>query len=117
MISSILSILRSKRLPLHDEKTLQEAIYKELLSNFPEFIINREYRFDDRNVIDFLINEECGIEVKIKASKRAIYKQVERYCQFEKIKSLFLITNTSMGFPEQINGKNCYILNLGKAWL
>lgn len=117
MISSILTILGSKRFPLHDEKALQASIYDIFLSNLPTSTVDREFILDAKNTIDFLINGKYGVEVKIKASKRAIYKQCERYCQFDSIESLILVTNTSMGFPEQINGKDCYILNLGKAWL
>jgi hypothetical protein len=60
-----------------------------------------------------------GIEVKLGATqKRAIYRQCVRYCSFPQvIDELIMITNTSMGFPPEINGKSCYVLNLGKAWL
>lgn len=117
MIDSILSILNNKRFPLHNEKSLQAAIEMELLRNLPDWMVTREYMLDKNNTIDFLIHGDYGIEVKIKASKMAIYRQCERYCQFDKINSLFLVTNTSMGFPKEINGKDCYIINLGKAWL
>lgn len=117
MIPSLLSILSSKRFPLNDEKATQAEIEQVLLKNFPAWMVDREYVLDNKNTIDFLINQKYGIEVKIKAGKRAIYKQCERYCQFETIHSLILVTNTSMGFPQQINGKSCYVINLGKAWL
>lgn len=117
MIEKIISILKGKRFLLHDEKSLQLDIYNVLVEGLSEPIVRKEYILDSRNTIDFLINGEYGIEVKIKAKKRAIYKQCERYCSFDKIKKLLLVTNTSMGFPKQINGKDCYVLNLGKAWL
>ncbi len=117
MIATILSILRSKRFSLHDEKALQLEIYNYLIVSYPMHIVEKEFVLDENNTIDFLINGKYGIEVKIKAPKRAIYQQCARYCSFDRIKELGLITNTSMGFPKEINGKDCYILNLGKAWL
>jgi len=53
----------------------------------------------------------------LSAPVKRIYKQCERYCEFPEVKALLLITNKATGFPETINNKNCYILNLAKAWL
>lgn len=117
MINEILHHLQNKRFNLHDEKILQEEIYKALVKALGDVRVEKEFEFDKNNIIDFRIDCSMGIEVKIKASKRAIYKQCERYCQFDTINSILLITNSSMGFPEQINGKDCYVLNLSKAWL
>lgn len=113
-IQSILFHLRRKRFELQNEKSLQLQMFDFLKPIFPE--IQREFILDKKNTIDFLLFG-IGMEVKIKGSKMSIYKQCERYCKFEEIKSLILITNRSMGFPESINGKDCYVLNLGRAWL
>lgn len=110
----IIKLLSPVRLPVQDEKETQSAIENVLLSNSVNF--EREYKLDGKNIPDFFI-DGIAIEVKIKGSARPIYKQCERYCQFENVKELLLITNRSMGFPKEINGKPCYILNIGKAWL
>jgi len=116
-IDDIASLLKRKRFLLHDEKVLQRDIYTALLEIMDPGFVIKELQLDPDNIIDFFVYDGIGIELKIKGSKRQIYKQCERYCRFDEIKSLILITNLSMGFPEQINGKDCYVLKLGSAWL
>lgn len=116
-VGDVFKVLRQRRFNLHDEKMLQAEINADLLSALGGSAVHREFILDHKNTIDFLIGGDCGIEVKIGGAKRTIYKQCERYCSFNRVKSLILVTNRSMGFPEQINGKDCYVLNLGKAWL
>ena len=77
----------------------------------------REVRLSDEDIIDFVVDETIGIEVKIKGSKMAIYRQMERYAQHASLSALILITNVPTGFPEEINGKPVYVVNLAKAWL
>lgn len=110
----ILLHLKRHRFSLQNEKCLQAEMYEFLLPIFPGII--KEFVIDKKSEIDFLI-ENIGIEVKIKGGKVAIYKQCERYCMSDKITTLILVTNRSMGFPKEINGKDCYYLNLGEAWL
>lgn len=115
MIHQIIPLLKSKRFSLQNEKQLQQEIEELFHFGLPlEF--KREFHLDNNNIIDFLVCQ-LGIEVKINAQRRAIYKQCERYCEFDQIKQLLLITNRSMGFPEQINGKDCFLFNLSKSWL
>lgn len=111
---TIYKTLSSVRLPLENEKVLQEHIARVLSSSKINFL--REHRLDSRNIIDFLVSG-IGIEVKISGGKKSIYNQCVRYCDFESVKELILITNKSMGFPSEINNKPCFVLNLGKAWL
>ena len=81
-----------------------------------DLTVEREYRLDNKNIPDFFING-LAIEVKIKGSKTSIYKQCKRYCEFDEVKALLLVTNRTMGFPKDINGKDCYFHSLGKSWL
>lgn len=115
LVNIVYGALKGKKLFLNDEKVLQLEIYQ-LLAGPAGAQLEREKHLSEKNIIDFFI-DGLGIEVKIKGSRKQIYRQCERYCQFQEVKALILITNVSMGFPEQINGKDCYILNLGKAWL
>lgn len=115
--NQIMQVLCKKRFVISNEKTLQNDIHKVLLDEFPDAIIEKEVYLDDKNIIDFRIDGSLGIEVKIKGGKRALYNQCVRYCSFDEIQSLLLITSLSMGFPDEINGKYCYIQNLSKAWL
>lgn len=110
--------IKRHRFPLDDEKRLQRLLYEVLRIAFPKNQVIREYRLDKENHIDLYVFN-VGIEVKIKKgeSKRKILKQCTRYCEFDDIQSLILITGATMGFPEQIHGKNCYIVKLSEAWL
>lgn len=116
MLSDFYKKIICKRLPLHDEKELQEEIANTLRETL--CVYEKEYRLDNENIPDFFLSEEgVAIEIKIKGNVRKIYKQCERYCSFPEVQKLLLITNRSMGFPEQINGKDCYVINIGKAWM
>jgi hypothetical protein len=114
LASVVIHELSLCKFPLYNEKDLQEAIYKQLVAK--RFPAVREYPLDNNNIVDIFI-QGTAIEIKIHAPARAIYKQCARYCGFECVKCLILITNRAMGFPKEINGKPCYVLNLGKAWL
>lgn len=109
----VVKLLANKRLPLQDEKMLQRQLANIL---YPDF--EPEYFLDQKNIIDFLDHKShVGVEVKIKGSRRSIYTQCHRYCQFRAIQSFVLVTNRAMGLPPFINDKPCYVVNLGKAWL
>jgi hypothetical protein len=109
-IEDTISILSAKKLPLQNEKLLQIEIARILPSFIPEYPLNGS------GVIDFFLSG-VGIEVKITGNRKDIYRQCKRYCDSFEIKSLILVTNRAMGLPSQINGKPCYVVNLGKAWL
>lgn len=110
MIEDVVQKLRKYRFTLASEQALQQQIHQVL----PQF--QREHRFDKKNRIDFF-NTGIGIEVKIKGGRMAIYRQCERYCKFDSVTGLILITNVAMGFPKDINGKPCYVISLGERWL
>jgi len=114
MINTILKTLYSHRFPLVVEKETQAAIEEKFAENGVPY--SREHRLDEKNIPDFFV-DGIAIEVKIKGNAKQIYKQCERYCKFDEVKKLILVTNRSMGFPKEINGKDCYFINLGKAWL
>lgn len=107
--------LRRGRFNLSTEAELKEEMLPVLNVNVGVTFIP-EYVLDKNNRPDFFF-DGVAIEVKIKGSPVAILKQCERYCQFDEVKSLILYTNKSMGFPEQINGKDCYVVHAGKSWL
>lgn len=114
MINTLIKILSSQPLPLEKEKETQELI--EALFKKNAIAYNREHMLDTNNIPDFFI-DGIAIEVKIKGNAKQIYRQCVRYCNFKEVKSLILLTNRSMGWPQELNGKPCYIINLGKAWL
>lgn len=119
IVDTIFSALKGQRMNLTHEKTLQRQIENILRPIFKDDL-KRETQsaehFDKESIPDFFINGVC-IEVKIKGQKTAIYRQCVRYCEFPDVKSLILITGVRMGFPKQINNKDCYVFNITKAWL
>lgn len=114
-VTKIFQLLKGARFIMSNEKSVQQDIEKLFLSNQQAF--KREFIFDDENTIDFLMDDGIGIEVKIKGNKRAIYRQLERYAQMDKVTHLILVTSISTGLPAELNGKPVYIFNMSRAWL
>lgn len=93
---------------------MKDEIEKVLVDN--QIPYTREHRLDNKNILDFFVYG-IGIEVKIKGSAKITYQQCERYCQFDEVKKLLLITNKAHGMPLVIRNKQIYVLRLGNAWL
>lgn len=116
MLEEIIKVLKSYQLPLEDEKETQAAIGEAFQEN--QIPASPEFRLDNRSIIDFYCSEKrIGIEVKLKGSTTKIFSQCERYCQFDAIDCLILLTRKTMGMPEKINGKRVIVISLGEAWL
>lgn len=119
MIEQILSAIKGQRFDLQNEKELQKQIGESLSST--GLIYSREHQLSKKDIIDFFLPDEgkagIGLELKIKGTAKAIYKQLDRYCQHHEITHIILVTNRTMGLPKLINNKPAYIINLGKAWL
>lgn len=110
-----ISIITTRRFDLGDEKALQAeiaSVLTELSVNF-----HREVRLAPGDIVDFMLPGGTAVEVKITAPKRAIYRQCKRYCDHDAVRALVLVTATAIGFPEEINGKPCWVASLGRAWL
>ena len=114
MRQQIIDCLNGHRFPLHDEIELHKEMANALAAANISF--RREVKLGPYERIDFLCGN-IGIEVKIKGVAKRIYKQCEGYCQHDEIKEFILVTNRSMGFPESLNGKPCYVVRLGRSWL
>ena len=69
-------LLSKYRFTLSHEKALQAEISALLTDNKIEH--SREVKLSDRDCIDFLVGS-TGMEVKLKGSAMAIYKQCERF--------------------------------------
>lgn len=112
-MNEIIQLLSGIKFTLHSEKELQVEICNVLNATMQ---VTAEYPLDRKNIIDFYC-DGIGIEVKIKGGRKIIFKQCERYCAFDEIKALILVTNRAIGFPSSINNKPCAVVNLGLAWL
>ena len=115
MVERIIEILSNERLSLSSEKVLQEEI--EAVFKINGISYTREQKLTSKDIPDFMIENSLAVEVKIKGRAKEIYRQCERYCKIETVKSLLLITNKSIGFPKEIKGTPCYVYNIGVGWL
>lgn len=100
---------------LGSEKAVQEELSRVL--DAAGMRHKREVELSPGNVVDFMVEGGIAIEVKIKAPKRSIYRQCERYCEHPQVEALVLATATAMGFPQKIHGKPCWVASLGRGWL
>lgn len=105
---------KQKFLSLDNEKRLQSEILKSLQG--AGFDVEPEVSLNKTDRIDFMIGE-IGIEVKIKGSSVQVLKQVERYCESDRVKIIVLLTSRAHGFPSEINGKPVRLIRLCGAWL
>jgi len=110
--AAIVTVLRGHRFSLSNEKTTQAEIAAVLIAaGIPAA---REVRLGDAGIVDVM----CGriaIEVKLAGGKRAIHRQVVRYCEHPDVDALILATSVSVTLPGIT--KPTYVLSLGKAWL
>jgi len=110
----IVVVLRKQRFRLDNEKLLQSQV--EAVLEQASIPAQREARLGPGDIVDFLAGD-VAIECKIKGQRRAIYRQCERYCGFEAVGSLILLTNAAMGMPPELCGKPVYFVDLGRGWL
>lgn len=110
-LNEVISFLKKYQWEPKDEKYFQEQLF-ELGLNKMGF--SREYRLDNKNIPDFF-NRETGllIECKTKSNPFAVYRQLKRYSTFPEVKEILLITSTTMGLPDFIEGKpsHLFIIN------
>jgi hypothetical protein len=116
----VMGILRNARLPLEDEKQLQEEMWGLLRS-----IAGNDFRMLREQTIaggriDFVaehVSGLTGIEVKVKGGKREIFRQLCGYCEDGRLAELIVATSLPLALPRFINGKPVAIVDLGRAWL
>jgi hypothetical protein len=116
----IIDLLNRHRLPLSDEKVLQAEMA--IVFESAGLSFRREVGLNDKDIVDFMVDERAdlksiAIEVKIGGSRRAIYRQLERYAAHDAVGSILLATNVPMSLPAEIEGKPTSIAALGRGWL
>lgn len=113
----VLQALRRIRTPIISEEfEIHRLIKLELDKDSISFV--HEYRLAPRNRIDFLtIAAGIGIEVKKgKPNEVQVYKQLERYLQFEPVNGIILVIERYMDLPDEINGKPVRSIALRKLY-
>jgi hypothetical protein len=88
----VVQLLHAHRLPLSDEKALQVGMASVFTA--ADLAFEREVRLSDADIVDFMIGT-VAIEVKIGGSRRAIYRQLERYCLHDRVGGIILATNVA----------------------
>lgn len=107
-------ILRSVRMSVAVEVECQAEIAAALIAAGLPAV--REVVLDAKSRIDLMVGS-VGIEVKVKGDRRAIYRQLQRYCGFPEISELVLVTGIAMSLPSEINGRKVHVVSMGRAWL
>lgn len=102
------------RLPLESEKETQSRLAELFRAHGIPF--EREVRIEG-GVIDFLLGDGTGVEVKLTGAAKAIWRQLQAYSTEPRIERLVLLTAKPMTLPPEIGGKRARVVNLGRAWL
>lgn len=115
-VQDVISILKNLRIKgIYEEYEIQDEISKLLKDH--NIMFTKEYKLGPRNRIDFLLPDGIGIEVKKGKPNRArTVAQLERYTEFQQIKSIILVIERSMDIPKAINNKPCFSIGLNKQW-
>jgi len=113
-IEEIAVVMQQLRLPVHDEKSAQQ----QLADHFDAKGISyqREVRLSPRDIVDFVV-DGIAIELKVKGSRSAALRQVERYAKHSEVTGVVLLTNRSCLIPSVINGKPACAVSMAGAWL
>jgi len=114
--NAIAAIIRGVRIDLSDEKASQAQIADALTAAGVEF--EREVRLSPGDRPDFLIPATgLTIEVKLRAPKMEIWRQLQRYAKHDRVRAIILVSNTAMTLPESVEGVPLFFVSLGRAWL
>lgn len=88
-LDAVLAVLDGTRFMWSTEDDLQRGLDSALRgAGLP---VEREVRLAPRDRIDLLVGR-VGIEVKVKGDWRAVGRQVERYCQSDRLDVVVLVT-------------------------
>ncbi|KIC42212.1 hypothetical protein RA27_02110 [Ruegeria sp. ANG-R] len=107
--------LRRVRFPVSTEQKLQDALEQYLQDHAIPY--EREFHLGPGDRIDFLVDGDIGVEVKTRYPRRSTFRQLKRYCEARDLRSLILVTGTTMGLPESINDKPLFIVSVGRGAL
>jgi hypothetical protein len=109
------NLLGKRRFVIGGEYDVQDQVEAALETG--GVVFQREKILDRKNRIDFLCAHGTGIEIKIKGGKREIFRQLQRYAEFDSISALILVSSVALGLPPRINDKPVLLLSIGAAWL
>lgn len=79
----------------------------------------KEYQLGPGSRVDFLTDNGVAVEVKkSKPNRTRLVNQINRYAQFEEVKAVIIVVETSLRVPvtSTENGKPCAVVGLQKLW-
>lgn len=116
-VYDLVSLLKKHRFNYSNEKDLQEGIASLLIQNGIWF--TRETPLGEAGIIDFMLLEGIGIEVKIKGSPVEVARQLLRYAGHREITQLILVTGrTRLGkLPPKLFGKPITVVSMWESFL
>ena len=114
--STVCNELSNYRLSMDTEIHMQDDI--ESILNTSNISFEREYRLGSHGVIDFFVpSRGLGIEIKLKAVRADIVRQLDRYAESDQLNALLLVTMTSLALPKALREKPVYCYRAGLAQL
>ena len=112
---TIAALLRRNRFRLGHETLLQADV--EALFRREAIPYEREFVLGPADRVDFLVDGRIALELKIRAPKRAIFRQIERYAAHDVVGSVVIAAVSPLGVPPLANGKPVYVVPLGRSGL
>lgn len=103
------------RFAFEDEKTLQADIAIQLKALGVKAW--REVPIAGGGIIDFMLDDGTGIEVKIKGRQAEILRQLAHYAADPKITRLIVAASIPLRLPQTLAGKPVHHIDLARAWL
>ncbi len=117
-MATIARFCSGQRVEMRDEKVAQAQL--ESLLQTAGFEFKREHRLSANDIPDFLITQggfSIIVEMKTRAQRMKIYRQLERYAQHPTVDGIILLSGTAMVIPELIGDKPALYASMGRAWL
>lgn len=114
-MDQVIRLLSGKRLSLEDEKRTQSGIAVAFWAA-SGLDWAREVPVEG-GIIDFLVDGDTGVEVKLRARAADVRRQLQRYARDARLTGLVLVTARPVALPGSIGGKPVAVIDLGRAWL
>lgn len=117
LVAAIVRSINRHRYRFDTEKELQGALEAVLVDAGLTCV--RELALTPEDVIDFLVADCVGVEVKVRGSLSAVTRQLHRYAGHEAIKALVLVTarRTLANQPAVMQGKPLEVVVVSGAFL
>jgi hypothetical protein len=104
-IAKLKEFIATQQYDLTSEQLVQSKLEQALKEASIDHV--REFSFDKKDRIDFLVEGSLGIEVKLAGSLTQVTRQIHRYVQHDQLETLILVTSKPQlaKVPKILNGK------------